>query len=130
MQLFGRSNPFDVGLFFFGWKLGFDVHIAEFARFEDLAAFKALYKLRIFVARNDLDSGMPALVVHYVALGKVEGCLCWLAEIHRDPLRVKTPRLSGILAVANRLSSISNVKFGQRNQNLQWPKAGRDGSKV
>jgi hypothetical protein len=62
-------------LFFFGRNFGFDVHVTELAGFEDLAAFKALYVLRIFVSRYDLDSGMPTLVVHCVALRIVVGCV-------------------------------------------------------
>ena len=90
------SGVFDVRLFFFfGWELGFDVHIAKFARLKDLAALQALYVLRIFVARNDLDSGMPTRVVHCVALRIVEGCFCWLAQVHRIRLRVQNTSIVG-----------------------------------
>ena len=101
-----------MSLFFFGWDLGFDVHVTELAGFEDFAAFETFHVLRIFVPRDDLDSGMPTLVVHCVALRVVEGCVCWLACVHRNPLNVKTPQLSGILATAHRLSRVSDVNFG------------------
>ena len=63
-------------------SLGFDIHVAELTRFEDLAAFEALDVFRIFVSRDHLDSGMPTLVVHRVALRVVVSCVCWLADIH------------------------------------------------
>jgi len=70
-------------LFFFGRDLRFDIHVAELTRFEDLAAFEALDIFRIFVSRDYLDSGMPTLVVHRVALGIVVGCICRLANVHK-----------------------------------------------
>lgn len=73
--------------FFFGWDLGFYVHVTKLAGFEDLPAFKALDVFRIFVSRDHLDSGMPTLVVHCVALRVVEGCVCWLACAHRNPVK-------------------------------------------
>ena len=63
-----RSNSPRFLLFFFGGDFGFDVHVAELAGFEDLAAFQALDVLRVFVSRNYLDSGMPTGIVHSVAL--------------------------------------------------------------
>jgi hypothetical protein len=88
MRLPAQRKAFDKeGLFFFGWDLGFDVHVAELARFEDFAALQALDIFRIFVTRDHLDSGMPTLIVHCVALRVVEGCVCWLACAHRSPVK-------------------------------------------
>jgi hypothetical protein len=71
-----ETRPFDLTreLFFFAWDFGFDFHVAELAGFEDFAALEALYVLRIFVSRDDLDSGMPTVVVHCVALRMVGSC--------------------------------------------------------
>ena len=45
----------------------FEVHILEFAGFEDFAAFLALDEFRLFVAAYDLHAGMLAgLALHYV----------------------------------------------------------------
>ena len=63
-------------LFFFGWNFGFDIHVTELARLEDFAALKTFDVLRIFVARDDLDSGVLAGVIHCIALRVVEGCVC------------------------------------------------------
>ena len=62
-------------LFFFWRELGFDVHVVEFARFEDFTALEALDVLRIFVSRNNLDPGMPTLVIHCVARSMVVSCI-------------------------------------------------------
>jgi hypothetical protein len=82
-----HTNPSTLELFFFGWELGFDVHVTELAGFEDLAAFQTLDVFRIFVSRDHLDSGMPTLVVHCVALRIGVGCVCWLAGAHRKSLK-------------------------------------------
>ena len=55
-------------LFFFGGDFLFDFHVAELARLEDLTAYKAFHVLGVFVARNHLDFGVPAGIIHWVAL--------------------------------------------------------------
>ena len=44
--------------FFFGWDLGFYVHVTKLAGFEDLAALEALHELGILFAAHDLYAGM------------------------------------------------------------------------
>ena len=73
-----------MSLFFFGWDLGFDVHVTELAGFEDFAAFETFHVLRIFVPRDDLDSGMPTLVVHCVALRMVVSGVYRTADVHNE----------------------------------------------
>jgi len=70
------------GLFFFGGNLRLNLHVAEFARFEDLSAFEALHEFRIFVARHHLDSRMKARVGHCLALGITVSCVGRLDIAH------------------------------------------------
>jgi hypothetical protein len=74
-------------LFFFGWELGFDVHVTELAGFEDFAALQTLDVFRVFVSRDHLDSGMPTLIVHVVARGIGVVCINWLAGAHKKSLK-------------------------------------------
>jgi hypothetical protein len=74
-------------LFFFGWELGFDVHVTELAGFEDFAALQTLDVFRVFVSRDHLDSGMPTLIVHGVARGIGVVCINWLAGAHKKSLK-------------------------------------------
>jgi hypothetical protein len=55
-------------LFLLGRNFRFDVHIAELARFEDLAAVETLDVFRVVVTGNNLDTRMEALLVHRFAL--------------------------------------------------------------
>jgi hypothetical protein len=59
-----------------------DVHIAQFSRFEDLAAFHALNVFRVFISRDNLDMGMPTRLVHGFTRREVWSSVGWLAEIH------------------------------------------------
>ena|SRR6516162_5533377 len=106
-----RSRPsfrlFDSGsLFFFGGNLRLDVHVAEFTRFKDLAALKALDKFRVFVTRDDLDTRMKTLLLHGLALGVDVGCVRRLDIIH-----VCRPKPSGICelsGILDRLPALSS----------------------
>src|SRR5262249_44408324 len=62
---------------------------------------------------DHLDSGMPTLVVHCVALRiGIVGCVSWLAGAHNNRSNPeKLPQLSGILARSLGLSSFSDVNF-------------------
>ena len=63
------------GLFFFDGNLLFDFHVAELARLEDFTADKAFDVFRVFVARNDLDFGVPAGITHWVVGGRSKSLL-------------------------------------------------------
>ncbi len=41
-----------------------DGHVLELARFENLTAIKAFNEFGVFVARNDLNARMLALLIH------------------------------------------------------------------
>src|SRR5208283_512255 len=55
-------------LFLLGRNFRFDVHVAELARFEDLAAVETLDVFRVFVTGDHLYTRMKALLVHGFAL--------------------------------------------------------------
>jgi hypothetical protein len=55
-------------LFFLSRNLRFNVHVAELARFEDLATVKTLDEFRVFVTGDHLDTRMATGLVHGLAL--------------------------------------------------------------
>lgn len=59
-----------------------DIHVAEFTRFEDLAAFHTLDVFRVFISRDNLDTGMPTRLVHGFALREVWSSVDRLAKVH------------------------------------------------
>ena len=59
-----------------------DIHVAEFTRFEDLAAFHALDVFRVFISRDNLDTRMPTRLVHGFALREVWSSVDRLAGVH------------------------------------------------
>ena len=69
-------------LFVLGRNFRLDVHVAEFTRFEDLAAFHALDVFRVFISRDNLDTGMPTRLVHGFALREVWRSIGRLANVH------------------------------------------------
>src|SRR3974390_565352 len=88
-------NLFDVsGLFFFGGNLRFDVHVAELARLKNLAAFEAFHELRVFVARDDLDTRMTTCLLHGLALGVDEWC-----DRRLDKVPIASPEAFGQMRI-------------------------------
>ncbi len=66
-------------LFFFGRKLRFDVHVAEFAGVEYLAALETLHEFRVLVAGDDLDTGVKTTFCIALLCGKLEmGFAGWM----------------------------------------------------
>jgi hypothetical protein len=59
-----------------------DIHVAEFTRFEDLAAFHALDVFRIFFSSDNLDTRMPTRLVHGFALRETWSSVKRLAGVH------------------------------------------------
>ena len=70
--------------FVFGGNLRFDVHVAEFAGVEYLAAFQTFHELRVLVTRDDLDTRVKTDIWHRAALREVAGRCCRWDEVHID----------------------------------------------
>ncbi|HZL67062.1 MAG TPA: hypothetical protein VFC29_07000, partial [Candidatus Limnocylindrales bacterium] len=69
-------------LFVLGRNFRLDVHVAEFTRLEDLAAFHALNVFRVFISSDNLDTGMPTRLVHGIALREIWVPVDRLANVH------------------------------------------------
>ena len=72
----------------------FDIHVLEFAGFEDFAAFLALDELRIFIAADDLHARMLAGLVHICALRR--GGRVWIHKSGSSPRNRRTGGFAGI----------------------------------
>src|SRR5271167_3899253 len=70
-------------LLFVLWRdFRLDIHVAEVTRFEDFAAFHALDVFRVFISRDNLDTGMPTRLVHGFALWEIWSSIDRLAGVH------------------------------------------------
>jgi hypothetical protein len=68
--------------FVFGGNFRLDVHVAEFAGVEYLAAFQTFHEFRVLVTRDDLDTRMKTDIWHRAALGEIAGRRCRWDEVH------------------------------------------------
>ena len=77
MQRGSSSN-----LFVLGRDFRLDIHVAEFTRFEDLAALHALDVFRVFLSSDNLDTEMPTRLVHRFARREIWSSVARLAKVH------------------------------------------------
>jgi hypothetical protein len=100
------ATELEGGLEFGGAGLFFDHHVFEFTGIEDFPAFFALYKFRVFLARNDAHTRMLADLFHADSLGWKFG-RCGLGGAH-SPVILGPVRV--ILAL---VGAMSTPNFGQ-----------------